>query len=127
MALTTSNKDLVDAVRNWVHFDNIGESLCKQLTNARNMRSKYEASILHLLETSDMPNATIVINGGTLQKATRSKPGDLSWSFLEEQLHNFYKTKGKPDDTLQILDFLQEHRGTKIQTYIKKTAVKNNE
>jgi len=113
---------LVDAVRNWVHFDNLAESLTKQVTNARNLRAQHEANVLKLLETTGMKNATIQITGATLQLGQRSKPTDLSWSYMEEQLHNYYKTKGKPDETTAIIGFLQDHRGVKNQEYLKKTV-----
>lgn len=122
-ALTqTPNRDLIEAVRHFVHFDNLAETLSKQITNARNMRSAFEEQVLKLLETSGMRNATLQINGATLQHATKSKPGDLSWGFVEEQLHAYYKSKGRPDDTKEIMDFLQKHRGLKTQEYLKKTV-----
>ena len=113
---------LVDAVRNWVHFDNLAESLNKQVTNARNLRAQHETNVLKLLETTGMQNATIQITGATLQRSQKSKPTDLSWGYLEEQLHNYYKTKGKPDETNAVISFLHDHRGVKNQEYLKKTV-----
>ena len=52
-ALTSSQRshnDLTDAVRHWVHFDNLAETLNKQVSNARTMRNKFEEAILKLLE-----------------------------------------------------------------------------
>lgn len=113
--------ELVDAVRHWVHFDNLAESLNKQVTNARNMRNTYEEKVLKLLEASKMQNAVLQITGASLQRQVRVKQTDLSWGFLEEQLHLYYSTKGKPDETNQILDFLQKHRGSKSVECLKKT------
>lgn len=118
----TQRQDLVEAVRHWVHFDNLAETLQKQVTNTRTMRSNYEDTILKMLEVQGMKNAVLQINGATLQRSTKTKAGDLSWSFLEEQLHAFYKSKGKPDDTTDVLEFLQTHRGNKMTDYLKKTV-----
>lgn len=118
----TPRQELVEAVRHWVHFDNLAETLQKQVTNTRTMRSNYEDTILNMLEVQGMKNAVLQINGATLQRSTKTKPGDLSWTFLEEQLHAFYKSKGKPDDTGVILEFLQTHRGNKTTDYLKKTV-----
>jgi hypothetical protein len=112
---------LIDAVRHYVHFDNLAETLTKQVSNARTMRSNYEDRILKHLETGNMKNAVLQINGATLQRSVRSKSTDLSWSFLEEQLHEYNKMKGRVDDTNDILDFIQKKRGTKTTEYLKKT------
>ena len=98
-----SNSDLIDAVRHWVHFDNLAETLTKQVTNARNMRNTFEEKILKLLEAPGLNNAVLQLNGATLKKQTKFKPSDLSWGLLEEQLADYFLTKGKPDETKQII------------------------
>ena len=118
----TPSGDLVDAVRHWVHFDNLAESLQKQVTNARSLRSSYEDKILTHLESGPMKGATLQITGATLTKATRPKTTDLSWSFLETTLHEYYRTRGKPDETTALLEFLQSKRDTRVIPYLKKTA-----
>jgi hypothetical protein len=122
MTTPLPQRELVEAVRHFVHFDNLAETLNKQVYSARTMRSKFEDQVLKMLEATGMKHATLQISGATLQRATRSKSVDLSWSFLEEQLHMYHKTKGLRDDTTTIMDFLQTHRGTKTQEYLKKTA-----
>lgn len=117
----TPQTELVESVRHWVHFDNLAESLTKQVSNARTMRSNFEDRILKLLESNGMPNAVLQITGATLQRATRTKSVDLSWTYLETNLHDYYKSKGKPDETAAILEFLQSHRGVKATDYLKKT------
>lgn len=121
LAAPKPQTELVDAVRHWVHFDNLAETLTKQVGNARTMRNKFEEAILKMLETSGMKNAILQINGANLQRQASFKATNLSWGFLEEQLHEYYKTKGKADDTAQILDFLQTHRGGKQVECLKKT------
>lgn len=116
-------EDLVYAVRHYVHFDNLAETLNKQVTNVRNMRSKFENDILTMLETQGMKNAVLQISGATLQRQTRHQSTNLSWSFLEEQLHEYYKSKGKPDETTGVLDFIQKHRGGRSVDYLKKTTI----
>ena len=122
-ALATSKPqtELVDAVRHWVHFDNLAETLTKQVNNARSMRSKFEDLVLKLLETSGMKNAILQINGAHLQRQTAFKSTNLSWGFLEEQLHEYYKSKGTPDETSHVMAFLQTHRGGKQVESLKKT------
>lgn len=123
VAPPTAGAELVDAVRNWVHFDNLAETLQKQVTNVRTMRSNFEDKILNHLETTSMRGAVLEITGAKLQRATRPKTTDLSWSFLETTLHDFYKTRGKPDETAAVLEFLQTKRDTKQIPYLKKTPI----
>ena len=114
--------ELVDAVRHYVHFDNLAESLTKQVNNARQMRSTFEEKVLKLLDGTGMRNAVLQITGATLQRASRHKSTDLSWGFMEEQLHEYYKSKGKPDETAAILEFMHRRRGGRQVEYLKKTA-----
>jgi hypothetical protein len=106
-----------------VHFDNVAENLNKQIANVRALRAEYEAKVLELLARQNLRNATLRVTGATLQYATRSKSTDLSWSFLEEQLHEYFRTKGVADQTGDILTFLHRHRGGKIIEYLKKTPI----
>lgn len=115
-----AQSELVDSVRHWVHFDNLAETLGKQVTNARQMRKTFEDKILRTLDTSGMKTAVLQINGATLQRKTEFKPRDLSWTLLEEQLHEYYKGKSR-DETAAILEFIQARRGGKTTEYIQKT------
>ncbi len=117
-----SQAELVDAVRHWVHFDNLAESLQKQVTNARSMRGTFEDKILNYLDTTATRGSVIQITGATLSRATRPKTTDLSWSFLESTLHEFYKTRGRADETTALIEFLQSRRDIKQIPFLKKAA-----
>lgn len=119
---TSSNTELADAVRNWVHFDNLAENLNKQVSNARALRNQYETKILNTLETTNMKQMVIRVNGATLQHTTRYKQNDLGWTMLREQLREYYKTKGRRDETDEVMDFLQNSRGGKMVAYLKKVT-----
>ena len=118
-----ASTDLSDAVRHWVHFDNLAENLNKQVMNARALRNEYEMKVLGLLERNGLQNASLRINGASLQRASRFKSADLSWSMLEEQLHTYYKNAGRRDETDDVMGFLQKHRGGKTVEYLKKTSL----
>jgi len=117
-----ASTELIDAVRHWVHFDNLAESLGKQVVNARTLRGEYETKVLKHLEVAGMKNAVLQINGATLQRSTKSKPAELSWTYLEDQLKAYYKAKAKPDESPALLDFLQRHRSMKTHECLKKTV-----
>jgi hypothetical protein len=119
----TPGADLIDAVRHWVHFDNLAESLQKQVSNARTMRATFEDRILSFLDTTTTRGTILQITGATLQRATRPKTTDLSWSFLESNLHEYYKSRGKPDETAAVIEFIQSRRDIKQIPYLKKTTL----
>jgi hypothetical protein len=122
-AQSQANADLADAVRNWVHFDNLAESLNKQVTNARNLRTQYETKVLNSLVSNGLSNHVLRIGGGaSLQRATRFKSAELTWGLLEDHLHEYYRSSGKPDETQTILNFLQRNRGGRTIEYLKKTV-----
>jgi hypothetical protein len=115
--------DLVYAVQQWTHFDNLAESHAKQATNARNERANFETRIFGILDTMKIPNAVLEITGATITRASRVKQTDLSWSFLETGLHAYFASKGRADETAAILDYLQSSRGAKSTDYLKKTLL----
>jgi hypothetical protein len=122
-AAPVPHSDLVYAVQQWTHFDNLAESHAKQATNARNERANFETRIFSLLDAMKMPNAVLEITGATISRASRVKQTDLSWSFLETGLHAYFDSKGRTDETAAILDFLQSSRGAKSTDYLKKTLL----
>ena len=112
-----SSPGLVDAVRNWVHFDNVCTMLGRQVTTARNMRNTFEERVLAQLGGTKR----LRIKGAILEPASRKNSVVLNWSVLEESLHKYYSTQKKTDETDAILKFMREHRETKTVTYLKKT------
>ena len=111
-----SNQNLVDAVRNWVHFDNLCLMLNKQMTTARNMKASFEEKVLSMMAGTKR----LRIQGAILEPASKKSVTTLSWSGLEEALHKYYTTNKKPDETDAILGFLRDNRGTKSVVYLKK-------
>ena len=113
------NEALADAVRNWVHFDNVCGMLSRQMTTARNMRNNFEERILSQLGGTKR----LKIQGAVLEPATRKNSVSLNWGSLEESLHKYYTTNKKADETDAILKFMRENRETKTTTYLKKTLL----
>lgn len=117
------NPELNDAVRHWVHFDNLSETLTKQVSNARSMRSKYEDKVLTILDSMSLKNVALEINGATLTRATRRESSNLSWTLLEKSLHDYYTSKGKSDETDAIIEHIQKSREVKTIDYLKKSSL----
>jgi hypothetical protein len=124
MSAPKPTADLSEAVRHWVHFDNLAETLNKQVTNARTKRSEYEKKTLTLLDGMNMKNVSLEIHGATLTRNVKSESEQLSWTFLEKSMHSYFASKKQPDQTDMLLDFLQKTRTVKSVEYLKKTSPK---
>jgi len=124
MSAPKPTADLSEAVRHWVHFDNLAETLNKQVTNARTKRSEYEKKTLTLLDGMNMKNVSLEIHGATLTRSVKSESEQLSWTFLEKSLHSYFASKKQPDQTAAMLEFLQQVRTVKSVEYLKKTSPK---
>jgi hypothetical protein len=114
-----SNNELIDAVRNWVHFDNLNAMFSRQIQTARNMRNTFEEKILALLGKTKR----LRIQGAMLEPVTKKNNMPLNWTTLEESLHKYYESTQKKDETEAILAFMKENRGSKMVTFLKKTPL----
>jgi len=117
-----SNPPLIDAVRNWVHFDNLCVMLTRQIATARSMRATFEERVLSLLGGTKR----LRIQGAFLEPTTKRTNINLNWTTLEESLHKYYESNKKPDETENILNFMRENRVTKSTLYLKKTPLIDN-
>ena len=122
--MTTPSADLSEAVRHWVHFDNLAETLNKQVMNARAKRVEYEKKTLTLLDGMNLPNVSMEVHGATLTRSVKTESEQLSWSFLEKSLHSYFASRKQPDQTTAILDFLQKARTVRSVECLKKTTKK---
>jgi len=112
-----SNQELIDAVRNWVHFDNLNAMFSKQIQTARNMRNVFEEKILSLLGQTKR----LRIQGAILEPITKKTNAPLNWTTLEESLHKYFEANKRKDETEAILNFMKENRGSKQITFLKKS------
>ena len=124
MTAPTPSADLSEAVRHWVHFDNLAETLNKQVVNARAKRTEYEKKTLTILDGMKLSNVSMEIHGATLTRTIKSESEQLSWSFLEKTLHTYFASHKQPDQTTAILDSLQKARTVRSVDFLKKTTKK---
>ena len=116
IVIMSNQTPLAEAVRNWVHFDNLCSNLSKQMTTARNIKNKFEEQVLSLLGSAKR----VRIQGAFLEPTTKNSCVTLNWKTLEETLHKYYSDNNKPDETAALLKFLKDNRGQKTNVYLKK-------
>uniref|UniRef100_A0A6C0APJ7 Uncharacterized protein n=1 Tax=viral metagenome TaxID=1070528 RepID=A0A6C0APJ7_9ZZZZ len=103
-----NNEALAHNVRGWVHYDNMANTLQKQVTNARKQRDSYEEQIGGLLKQHQMPNAVIQISGGQLQLQEEKVTPGLTMKALQESTISFFKARPElPNPEKMAAEFLQ--------------------
>lgn len=112
---------LTDAIRGWVHMDNLLESHTAQATNARTLRAKYEKEAIAIMKQMHLDKSTIQISGASLVLQKRSTPNALSWTFLEKEISAWGLN---PTQTQSLLKWLHEHRELKDTESLKKIGLK---
>jgi len=116
-----SNQPLVDAVKNWVHFDNLCINLSKQMTTARNLKNRFEEQILSQLGRVKR----LRIKDAYLEPVTKNISVPLNWTGLEEGLHRYYAEKKRPDETNEIIEYLKNNRNQKTTVVLKKMLLED--
>jgi len=114
---------LQQAVRAWVHFDNLSSNLSKQASNARSQKQIHEKEIQNILIHMKQQHAVLEVNGAKLQFQQKESKSNLSWSWLQEQLRAWFSSpearnaKAPADD---LVKFLQGRRTIKIAETLEK-------
>ena len=117
----TNQQRLQQAVRAWVHFDNLANTFNKQATNARNQKAIHEKEVQDILYAMQQQNAIIEVNGAKLQFQRKETKSNLSWSWLQDQLRAWFtssESRGKSNQ--ELFKFLQDRRSVKISESLER-------
>jgi len=110
-------------VRYWLHYNNLASSFYKQFGAARKVRDDYEKQVIGVLQQNGMEKATIQIGGGQIHVTERREPNQLTLTKIEELLHGYFRQKGAPDQTLDIMTFIRANRGYTINKSLKQSGI----
>ncbi len=118
---------LIQAIRGWVHMDNLAESFQTQAINARELRSKHETEAIGLMKQMGLAASTIQVSGASLQLTTKREPGALTWSYLEREVAAWGTNSGvSPSQCQSLIKWLHEHRESKEKEILKKSVTKTS-
>lgn len=116
---------LIQAIRGWVHMDNLAESFQTQATNAREVRSKHETEAIGLMKQMGLAASTIQVSGASLQLTTKREPGALTWTYIEREIPAWAAQSGVgPAQAASLIKWLHDHRDAKEKEILKKTMPK---
>ena len=114
---------LAEMIRSWVHFDNLAATFNRQAQQARTARARWEAQVLEYLQANRLTNAIIQIAGGRLTVHDEKHAKALTLQNLESLLHEYFgqRPAGSDDETAAILNYIKAHRGSTVETRLKKS------
>lgn len=121
---------LVNAIRAYIHMDNLAETHFRQAVNARETRTIHEGEAIRLMREMGLGESTIQVTGGTTLKIQHQKtPSALTWGYLEKEIMNWATNTGtlQSDKTTQLLQWLRDHRDIKESVHLKKALVKGTD
>ena len=122
-ATTMNTRSLSDMIKNWVHFDNLAATFNRQVQQARTARARWEKQVIEYLQQTKMSNAIIQIAGGRLTVNEEKHAQPLTLQRLEQLLHEYFAKRpvGSNDETSDILMYIKTHRGSVVETRLKKS------
>jgi hypothetical protein len=125
--MATTDPGIGTAVRYFLHYSNLASSFYKQYGSAKKVKDEYEQQIINTLRQSGMEKATIQINGGQITVVDKREPNQLSLSKIEELLHGYFRQKGGPDQSLDIMTFIRSNRGYTMNKYLKQSGIQQSQ
>lgn len=116
---------LIDAIRGWIHMDNLLENHAAQAANARALKSKHEADAIELMKQMHLDKSTIQVSGASLSLQKKATPAALTWGYLEKEIPEWAKQNRIAEVHVQSLTrWLHDHRELKETESLKKSGLK---
>jgi hypothetical protein len=116
---------LIDAIRGWIHMDNLLENHNAQAANARTLKNKHEADAIALMKQMHLDKSTIQVSGASLTLQKKATPGALSWTYLEKEIPAWATRTGiTAVQSQSLIKWLHDHRELKETESLKKSGLK---
>lgn len=121
MSEADTKRLLGEAVRSWIHMDNLCENHAVQASKAREMRAKHEQDAITYIKALNYEKSTIQVSGAVLELQTKSVASAPTWGFLEKEIAAWSATSGVTSaQTQSLLKWLQAHREIKEVEHLRK-------
>jgi len=118
-----SKQRLIEAVRAWIHMDNLVETHTAQASNARTLKNKHETDAITLMKEMRLDKSTIQVSGASLTLQKKSHPAALTWGYFEKEATAWAAHARLPAAQAQsLIKWMHDHRETKETETLKKTA-----
>ena len=116
---------LVEAIRGWIHMDNLLENHSAQAANARALRGKHEQEAITLMKQMNLDRSTIQVSGAALTLQQKAAPAALSWGYLEKEIPEWAAKNGVTAvHAASLMRWLHDRREVKTTESLKKSGLK---
>ena len=115
------NATFEQKIQSWVSIDNQLKLLNEKVQELRDKRNDLSENITKYAQTNNLQNATIQISDGTLKFANTRVAAPLTFKYLEKSLGEVIKNESQ---VKQIVEYVKEHRDSKIVPEIKRLSNK---
>jgi hypothetical protein len=123
--MAESKQRLIEAIRGWIHMDNLLENHSAQAANARNLRGKHEQEAITLMKQMNLERSTIQVSGGSLTLQQKTAPAALTWGYLEKEVPEWAAKNGvTATQTASLIRWLHDRREVKATESLKKSGLK---
>jgi hypothetical protein len=120
-----SKQRLIDAIRGWIHMDNLLENHNAQAANARTLKNKHEANAIELMKQMRLDKSTIQVSGASLILQKKATPGTLTWGYLEKEIPAWATHTGiTAAQSQSLIKWLHDRRELKETESLKKSGLK---
>ena len=121
MSEADTKRLLGEAVRSWIHMDNLCETHAVQASKAREMRAKHEADAITYIKALKYEKSIIQVSGAVLELQSKSVASAPTWGFLEKEIAAWSATSGVTSaQTQSLLKWLHAHREIKEVEHLRK-------
>tara|TARA_Y100000591_G_C21526015_1_gene541750 strand:- start:268 stop:615 length:348 start_codon:yes stop_codon:yes gene_type:complete len=107
-----------ESIKSWVQIDNQVKMLQEKVKELRDKKNDIEFKIYNYAEDNNLQNAVIEISDGKLKFSETKTTSPLSLKYVEKCLHEIVSDENV---VKQIMNYIKEHRETKIESSIKRT------
>lgn len=121
MSVPDARTQLGEAVRAWIHMDNLCENHLAQAANAREKRTAHEQEAIKYIKQLNYQGTTLQVSGATLELQTKSVAAPPSWGFLEKEIAAWGSKSGVNAAQCQsLVKWLHDHREVKEVEHLRK-------
>lgn len=121
MAVTRSDANFNDVVKEWVLLDNEMQKLQDQIKEMRQRKQDLSNVMMDTLQSKNKLHYTMEMPDSQLRFQTRKEYGNLSFQYIEKCLQSLIVDNEQRN---YVLKYLKEHREVKEVTELKRSYKK---